>query len=350
MDSLIENTTISRFRSSEEVRDRLWKDCREHDDIASAHELGQSEQGRPIDGFVLGHGSRVVSLIAGNHADEPVGPETLRIFILEALAQRDRLGDLFETYRFVVVPHTNPDGESRNQEWIKEWPNLKAYLLHVSREGPGRDLEFGFPSLRLENEHISSFLGQYAPYILHVSFHGMGFSEGAMLLIERHWAFRTRELRKGFVAAALEAGLDVHDHNRMGEKGFFYIEPGFTTTPEGEAMRYHFRALGDDAMAGCFMSSSMEYVRSLGGDPLCLVTELPLFVIHRGTEREPGKPLAYLAFKDFLPRLQRNIHHKDVLQTACESYGFTPVNLRTAVSLHLHALKLGLHTATEHRI
>ncbi len=37
--------------------------------LVSWHELGESEEGRPIDGIVLGDGPVTVSLIAGNHAD-----------------------------------------------------------------------------------------------------------------------------------------------------------------------------------------------------------------------------------------------------------------------------------------
>ncbi|TDI73542.1 MAG: hypothetical protein E2O84_07060, partial [Bacteroidetes bacterium] len=44
--------------------------------------VGQSEEGRPIDGYVFGSGPQRVSLIAGAHADEPVGPDTLRRLLI----------------------------------------------------------------------------------------------------------------------------------------------------------------------------------------------------------------------------------------------------------------------------
>jgi hypothetical protein len=144
----------------------------------------------------------------------------LRTFILEGLRLRDELEPLFATFRFVIVPHVNPDGEARNSEWISRWPDTAAYIQHAFREPPGRDVEFGFPDMRVENRIVSGFLREHAPYVLHMSLHGMGFSEGAMLLIERHWAFRTEALRSAFATSTHEAGLRLHDHNRGGEKGF----------------------------------------------------------------------------------------------------------------------------------
>ena len=70
------------------MRDALQSACERHADVATFEQLGTSEDGRPIDGVVLGRGSRAVSLIAGNHSDEPVGPETLRSFVVHALDQQ----------------------------------------------------------------------------------------------------------------------------------------------------------------------------------------------------------------------------------------------------------------------
>ena len=334
------------FRTSADVYDDIRAACAAHPDLATFHRLGESEEGRPICGVELGTGPATVSLIAGAHADEPVGPETLRTLLLNGLAQRDELTDLFERVRFVIVPHVNPDGEARNQPWIRRWPDLEAYLQHRVREQPGRDLEFGFPAMRRENRIVADFLRAHAPFALHLSLHGMGFSEGAMLLIERHWTFRTQALRDGFTTAAREAGLAMHDHNRKGEKGFFYVEPGFTTTPEGEAMRAYFRAQDDPEMAGRFHDSSMEFVRGLGGDPLCLVTELPLFVLARQVPHEPGVPATYLAFREHLADLQLQAG-TDAFEEAVPPFDVAPLPLRTALSLHLRALSLGMEEVLE---
>ena len=330
------------FREQEAMRAPIRAACAANTDVATFEDLGESEEGRPLYGVVLGRGPRAVSLIAGAHADEPVGPETLRTFVLESLRRRETYAGLFDAFRFVIVPHVNPDGEARNRAWIAQWPSLAAYLTRVVREQPGRDLEFGFPTMRVENRLVADFMRAHAPFGLHMSLHGMGFSEGAMLLIDRHWAGRTQRLRDGFADAARAAGLRLHDHNRKGEKGFFYIEPGFTTTPEGAAMRAYFLSLHDETTAALFHDSSMEYARSLGGAPLCLVTELPLFVVAQREPGEAGRPASYLAFRECLPQLRQRAAQGGDLSDLAEPFGLQPLDLRTAVALHLRALTLGL--------
>jgi hypothetical protein len=173
-----------------------------------------------------------------------------------------------------------------------------------------------------------------------MSLHGMGFSDGAMLLIERNWTYRTEALQAGFAEAAAAAGLRLHDHNRKGEKGFFYVAPGFTTTPEGAAMRRYFLSHGDPETASRFGDSSMEFVRSLGGDPLCLVTELPLFLIDG--PREPMRPTAYLAFKDSLPEIRLALERGESIAPWKERFGLHPLPLETAVRLQRTAIELGI--------
>ncbi|HMB91128.1 MAG TPA: M14 family zinc carboxypeptidase [Rhodothermales bacterium] len=331
------------FRTNDEVMPAIRAACAANADLATFHRLGESEEGRPLYGIVLGNGPQTVSLIAGAHADEPVGPETLRTLVLEGLRCRDEWEALWSTFRMVIVPHINPDGEARNRAWIEQWSSLDAYLQHVDRELPGRDLEFGFPSMRQENRLVAVFLRKHAPMHLHMSLHGMAFSEGAMLLIERHWAGEcTQTLRNAFATDAEKAGLLLHDHNRKGEKGFFYIEPGFTTTPEGAAMRAHFQSLSDEDMAARFHDSSMEFVRSLGGDPLCLVTELPLFLIERRVPHEMGYPAAYLAFKEVLPECKLRAQQGKAMDALIEPFNVQAFDLRVAIRLQLTSMQLGL--------
>ena len=324
------------FQRADDVRVRLQDVCRQHPDLASAEEIGSSEEGRPISGILLGSGAQKVSLIAGNHSDEPVGPATLRTLILEVLADPSAFEDLLGTYRFVIVPHTNPDGEAKNRTWIDRWPDVEAYIEHAFREEPGRDMEFGFPDMRQENGHVADFLRRNGPYALHLSLHGMGFSDGALLLIERHWGFRTDALQAHFRTSASAAGLGLHDRNRQGEKGFFYLGPGFNTTPEGEAMRTFFRALRDQKTAEKFLDSSMEFARGLGGDPLCLVTELPLFVLDDAdTDR-------YLEFREILPDLRAKLARGESIADDLEPFALRPLALQDAVRLQLETLQAGL--------
>jgi len=347
LETLAEDIEVG-FRAQTPLRDEIQAACRKHPELATFRDLGESEEGRLIYGVELGRGPRTVSLIAGAHADEPVGPETLRTMILQILRDPGRLDALFSRVRLVIIPHINPDGEARNRPWITRWPSLEAYLTETVRERPGRDLEFGFPAMRPENRVVASFLRSHAPFHLHMSLHGMGFAEGAMLLIERHWAFRTQALRDRFTRAVLAEGMGLHDHNRKGEKGFFAIEPGYTTTPEGAAMRHFFRAKDEPETAALFHDSSMEFVRGLGGDPLCLVTEIPLFLVDPPAEpSQPGVPSAYLAFKAQLPTFQQQALQGRALTAARTAFGLQPVPLRSAMRLQLKAIELGLEAVLD---
>ncbi|MCG8467140.1 MAG: hypothetical protein MJB57_02890 [Gemmatimonadetes bacterium] len=55
----------------------------------------------------------------------------------------------------------------------------------------------------------------------------------------------------------------------------------------------HFEALGDHETAAKFRPSSMETIRRLGGDPLTIVSEMPLFITPGVGERlGPPDPVA----------------------------------------------------------
>ncbi|SHK08955.1 M14 family zinc carboxypeptidase [Rhodothermus profundi] len=341
--TLIPDEATPVFRTQEMVRAALKSACQSSKGLATFYEIGRSEEGRPLDAIVMGRGQQTVLLLAGAHADEPVGPETLRWLVIEGLRQAERLQSLLERFRFVILPHINPDGEARNRCWTERWPSLEAYLAGVVRELPGRDLEFGYPDLRSENRAIADFLRAHAPFSLYINLHSMGFAEGALLLIERHWSFRTETLQQAFAEAARAAGLELHDHNRKGEKGFFYLGPGFMTTPEGEAMRTFFLAQGDPDTAAHFRMSSMEFTRSLGGDPLCLVTELPLFVV-RHRPSPPGVPVAYLEFREQLPALRLRAQKGVSLDEARRFFGLRALPLPIAMRLQLQTIGFALET------
>ena len=300
--------------------------------------IGISEAGRPVLGSVIGTGSRRATLIGGAHADEPVGPETLRLLIAAAARPEPALEAVLRGWRLWVVPHVNPDGEHANRTWMERWPSVDAFLGGVLREAPGRDVEFGFPAMRPENAAVTAFLGGAAPVRLHASLHGMAFAEGAALLIERRWITRTRQLRSAFSAEAGAGGIGLHDEDRRGEKGFHYLGAGFATTPTGAAMRAHFRAAGDPETAALFHDSSMEQVaRTAHGSqaPLCLVTEVPLFRVGR---RAGGYAALRARLPDMTMRAQRGVPVTDELAR----FGVQPVDPRVAIRLQLRAIELGL--------
>ncbi len=251
--------------------------------------LGTSREGREIFGYRFGSGALSISLVAGAHADEPVGPALLDRLV-EHLAGLPGDSPLLRLVRWSLVPHINPDGDARNAAWSEpattqnESYDLAMYLRHVVRELPGDDIEFGYPNdaedrqARPENLAVAAFLREEAPYALHASLHGMGFAAGPWFLMERSWADRTEAMRENLRQLVRKHGYRIHDIDRGGEKGFHRIDEGFTSRPDSRAMRKHFEDLGDTETAQLFRPSSMEMVRSFGGDPLTLVTEMPLFL------------------------------------------------------------------------
>lgn len=270
--------------------------------LPDGNEIGKSIEERSIQGFVLGHGPKKTSLIAGNHADEPIGPLLLKKLV-NFLRNLDENHEILKQHSFYIVPHANPDGEARNLKWYSyedKETNLAEYLRHVIRELPGEDMEFGYPikneieALRPENLAIYEFWEKAeSPFHLHVSLHGMGKSTGAWYLIDSAWKNRTDALQQKCVIRTKDLGYSLHDLNRNGEKGFYRIAEGFCTRPDSQEMRMHFMSLGDFDVANKFHPSSMESIRSLGGDCLTLVSEMPLFLFPN-QERELKWPDQFL--------------------------------------------------------
>jgi len=251
--------------------------------------IGASREGRPIRSFRFGSGPRRISLLAGCHADDPVGPLLLRRLSAYLASQpADHPHPLMKDSEWWVVPHINPDGERRNRVWYDdadEHYDIGTYLTHVIREKPGDDIEFGFPRDATDGDARPENRAAYewwrsadGPFALHLSLHGMAFAAGPWFLIDAAWTDRCAELMTYCTTATQAHGYELHDVERLGEKGFVRIGRGFTTRPDSRAMRAHFLGLGDEATAARFRPSSMETIRSLGGDALTLVSEMPLFL------------------------------------------------------------------------
>lgn len=279
--------------------------------------IGESREGREMWGMRIGTGERNVSITAGAHADEPTGPFSALLFSTW-LVREPEAQQLLETHRFHICPQVNPDGAERNAEWFSDPLHPIKYLKHVIRESPPDDIEFGYPKdasdteARPENRAVANFLSDSQarggrPYVYHASLHSMGLAEGAWCLIEKDWVDRTAELRTRLRSLFEKHGLGFHDIERKGAKGFTRIEPGFATTPTSTAMQDFFKAEGDSAMAENFRPSSMELIESLGGDPLCMVSEIPIFVLKQSYDwptdpaTPPGDDTPFLRIRPRLP-------------------------------------------------
>jgi hypothetical protein len=316
-------------------------------------EIGRSREGRPIRASRFGSGKRRVSLIAGCHADEPVGPRLLR-HLVAYLSSVSPADPALERYQWWIVPHINPDGEEWNRAWYDDDDlqyDLVEYLTHVVRELPGDDIEFGFPrdhddrDTRPENRAVSDWWRLAGgAFDLHVSLHGMAFAAGPWFLIEEAWKDRSEHLKERCVTRVNELGYVLHDVDRRGEKGFFRLGRGFCTRPDSRYMREHF-VQHDGETAALFRPSSMEAIRSLGGDPLTLVSEMPLFITPGvGEQLGPPDPVAR-GWKERIDGWRAQVHLKDgprAVAAAAEAGGLWPMPVRDQMMLQWAFVTAGL--------
>ena len=233
--------------------------------------------------------------------------------------------------------------------------DLAAYSAGVVREPPGNDVEFGFPravqdrEARPENRAMAGFLADGAPYAVHGLLHGMAFAPEPWFLIEAGWARRTAVMRERLRERVREMGYFVFDPDRGGEKGFIRIDEGFTTRPDSGAMRRHFLDRGQTETAALFRPSSMEHVRSLGGDPLTFVSEMPFFLLPPpGAQRDFPDPASgtegRIGFHRWLADLLAGRSPAQVARAAAR-HGIRPMPVRDQARLQLEFLDAVLATA-----
>ncbi len=250
--------------------------------------IGFSREKRPIEAFRLGDGLLRISLRGGCHADEPVGPRLLR-HLVAYLQSLSAANPLLTNFTWWIIPHANPDGEAQNQSWHTDTDDeydCLTYLKYVIREPPGEDVEFAFPTDRNDNRTRPENIAIYNwwqsaphPFHLHASLHGMAVGAGPWFLVEKDWWPRCNQIKILCSSKVRELGYDLHDVERHGGKGFYRLDKGFCSRPDSRAMRRYFIEQNDFDMAKKIRPSSMETIRSFGGDPLTLVSEMPLFIV-----------------------------------------------------------------------
>jgi len=316
--------------------------------------IGHSREGRPIHAFRFGRGEARISLLAGCHADEPVGPRLLRHLVgyLGSLPPDD---PMLNDFQWWVVPDINPDGAERNRLWQVEDASvydLGSYLAHAVRELPGDDIEFGFPradddaGTRPENRAVFDWWRENEfGFALHVSLHGMGFAAGPWFLIEEAWKDRCSLLKQRCVEKVRSMEYVLHDVERNGEKGFFRLGRGFCTRPDSRYMQEHFLGIGDLETAELFRPSSMETVRSLGRDALTLVSEMPLFITPGvGEQLGPPDPVA-VEWKEHIEVWKLDLREgadPAEIDSAASAHGLTPMPTRDQMVLQWAFINAGL--------
>jgi hypothetical protein len=175
----------------------------------------------------------------------------------------------------------------------------------------------------------------------------MAFAPGPWFLIEAGWVDRTAAMRDRLRQRVREMGYRLSDPDRGGEKGFTRIDEGFTTRPDSGAMRRHFLDRGDPQTAALFRPSSMEHVRSLGGDPFTFVSEMPLFLLPRAPIDFPDPTAGTegrVAFHRWLADLIADRSGVDAARAAVR-HGIRPMPIRDQARLQLGLVDAALAAA-----
>ena len=245
-------------------------------------DIGVSRDGRPLIALTLGSGPTHITVKGNAHADEPTGIVTC-LLLARLLTEHPDWRILKDHFRFFLVPTANPDGLARNREWMTESFDLRRYFLHVYRDLPRDDVEFGYPAsigsdsdVRPENIACARFFDAAAPIAAHLSLHSMVFTGGAWFLIAADTDPSSFEPALSFLTdACIDEEMPLHDEDRGGQRGFSRLRKGFHSTPTVEGMQAFFKQSGDTALAGNFRINSMQYAMRNCGARFAAVSELP---------------------------------------------------------------------------
>lgn len=320
--------------------------------------IGASVAGASLSAYRLGTGDRRISLIAGCHADEPVGPIFLDRLV-RFLATQPASADILTRFTWWIVPDVNPDGAQKNRAWTTDVTtayDLAAYLGSAARELPGDDIEFGFPRDRNDNEArpenravVAWWQSDLRPFVLHVSLHGMAVAGGPWFLIDPDWSERCDILMRRCRDVTRTLGFELHDVQRNGEKGFTRIARGFATRPNSKAMAKYFIERNDPTTAARFRPSSMETVRTFGGDALTLVSEAPLFVLPGVGEQITPSDAVAASWRERLAEWRERLRageRPEIVRREAAAAGVMPVPVTDQMHIQWEMIRAGVEQAT----
>ncbi|WP_406839361.1 M14 family zinc carboxypeptidase [Streptomyces sp. AHU1] len=100
---------------------------------ARLRRVGTSRAGTPMLLLSVGHGSRQVLVVAGPHANEPVGGATALRLAERALADPRLTEGADATWNLLLC--LDPDGSRRNEAWLQGPYTLGHYFRHFFRPG-----------------------------------------------------------------------------------------------------------------------------------------------------------------------------------------------------------------------
>ncbi|WP_254409707.1 M14 family zinc carboxypeptidase [Streptomyces sp. AC495_CC817] len=124
---------LLRYPTVDELSARAAALVARHPRRARLRRVGTSRAGTPMWLLSVGHGSRHTLIVAGPHANEPVGGATVLRLAERALAD-PRLSDAADT-TWNLLLSLDPDGSRRNEGWLRGPYTLGHHFRHFFRPG-----------------------------------------------------------------------------------------------------------------------------------------------------------------------------------------------------------------------
>ncbi|WP_030602917.1 M14 family zinc carboxypeptidase [Streptomyces fulvoviolaceus] len=124
---------LLRYPTVDELGERAAALVARHPRDARLRRVGTSRAGTPLWLLSVGHGSRQALVVAGPHANEPVGGATVLRLAERALADPRFTVDADATWNLLLC--LDPDGLRRNEGWLQGPYALGRYFRNFFRPG-----------------------------------------------------------------------------------------------------------------------------------------------------------------------------------------------------------------------
>ncbi|WP_220140563.1 M14 family zinc carboxypeptidase [Streptomyces sp. KM273126] len=124
---------LLRYPTVDELAARAAALVARHPRDARLRRVGTSRAGTPLWLLSVGHGSRHTLVVAGPHANEPVGGGTVLRLAERALAEPRLCEDADVTWNLLLC--LDPDGARRNERWLAGPYTLGNYFRNFFRPG-----------------------------------------------------------------------------------------------------------------------------------------------------------------------------------------------------------------------
>ncbi|RZB15491.1 dehydrogenase [Streptomyces sp. F001] len=124
---------LLRYPTVDELGARAAALVARHPRTARLRRIGVSRAGTPLHLLSLGHGRRQALVVAGPHANEPVGGATALRLAGQVLADRSLTDGADVTWNLLLC--LDPDGLRRNENWLAGPYSLEKYFRHFFRPG-----------------------------------------------------------------------------------------------------------------------------------------------------------------------------------------------------------------------